>query len=212
MPSEQKHHFGTLAVLGEGRVTLRPDIATVRLGVRTQAKTAGDAAAQNAAIAARIVAAVHALGVDESAIQTVSLTLEPVYEWDESTKTNVLLGYRAIDSLRVRASVDQIAQIYDAGIAAGANDGGDVTFGVTDDTKARQQALKLATKQALARAEQVAKALQVDLTGPLEVQVEEPVDVQPRELTRAAAGATTPIMAGELEVLERVRVRFETKI
>lgn len=212
MSKEHKHHFGTINVLGEGRVTLRPDIATVRLGVRSQAKTAREAAAQNAAIAARIVAAVGAVGIAEDAIQTVSLTLEPNYEWDESNKINVLVGYRASDNIRVRAPIGAIAEVYDAGVAAGANDGGEVTFGLTDATQARQEALKQATKQALERSEQVARTLQVDLEGPIEVQILEAADAQPREVTRAAVSPATPIMPGELEVIERVRVMFQTKI
>lgn len=211
MSDDHKQHFGTITIIGEGSVTARPDVANVRLGVRAQARTAQDAATANAEVAGRVIAAVRLLGIPEQAIQTDSLTLEHVYEWDEATKSNVLVGYRVNNSVHVRSPLDKVAAVFDAGVAAGANEGGDVSFGLHNDVEARHRALKLATTQAHEHAEMVAKRLRVELGGPLQVEILDGVGAQPRELTRKTA-SPTPIMAGELEVIERVKVVFETKL
>lgn len=212
MSHEHKQHLGTLSVTGDGSVTARPDIASVRLGASSQAKTAGEATAHNAEVATRIIAAIQGVGIDAAAIHTAALSLEPVYEWDEPGKRNVLVGYRASNSVVVRAPIDKAAEVFDAGVNAGANEGTGVAFGLRDDGELRKKALQLATSDALERIQLVAQVLKVDLLGPLEVQIFDSEAPQAAELVRKVASTSTPIMPGELEIHERVRVVFQTRM
>ena len=69
----------------------------------------------------------------------------------------------------------------------------------------------MATSDALERIQLVAQVLKVDLIGPLEVQIFDSEAPQATELVRKVASASTPIMPGELEVHERVRIVFQTR-
>ena len=60
----------TLTMNGVGSAQIAPDMAEITLGVITEAKDAAKAHGDNAAQAARVQAAVKALGVAERDIQT----------------------------------------------------------------------------------------------------------------------------------------------
>lgn len=212
MDHGHEQQFGTIEVTGEGRIAARPDTAQVRLGIVIEAKTAREASEQNAKTANKIIAAVRALGVEESAIQTVGLGLEPVYLWDEPNKRNVLVAYRASNVVAVRAAIERAADVYDAGVGAGANEGGGVSFGLQNDRALRNEALAIAASQAHKECQLVAKTLGVALKGPVQVQIQESSGPRLRELGAIRKSDGTPIMAGELEVVERVHVVYRTTL
>src|SRR3954447_9382485 len=63
----------TVTTVGHGVVTLTPDRATVTAGVHTQAATAAEALAQNAALMHDVIAALKRAGGDDLQTQQVSL-------------------------------------------------------------------------------------------------------------------------------------------
>lgn len=209
MDNGHESKCGTIEATGEGSVKVRPDVAQMRLGAVTQAKTAREAAAENAVIAQRVIEAVRAVGIDEASIETVGLGLDAVYEWNEAEKRNELVGYRATNTVVVRAPVAAAAAVYDAGIGAGAGEAGGVVFGLRDDREARAQALDLAARDALATVQRVAAALGVRLGAPQQVQIVDAGTVELGGMRKAAEA--TPIMPGQLDVRARVRAVYATR-
>ena len=212
MQHDHEHHHGTITVIGEGVAKARPDAARVTLGVVTQGKRPADAAAENAAIAARVIAAVRAQGIDEDAIRSAGLGVDPVYEWDDANKQNRLVGYRASNSISVTSPIDAVAAVYDAGIEAGATEASGVAFGVLDDRPLRTQALKQATLRGIEEAHLVARTLGVVVRGPVEVELLGGSGPQPSDNLTLRKAAETPVMPGELQVSERVRLVFQTRL
>ncbi len=190
-------------------VTAQPDIAVLRLGVATQAKEPIAATDENAKIVAKVIAAIEQAGIAEEQIQTAGLSLQPIYEWDEPNRRNVLQGYRAENSVTVRAPIERAGKAYDAGVRAGANEAGGLVFTIADDSPYRQAALAAATRQAVEEIETVAATLRVGLLGPVQAQVLLDGGPRPLEMNLRAAAAETPIMPGQLEIVEQVRVVFE---
>jgi uncharacterized protein YggE len=206
----QQHH-ATVEATGRGTASARPDVALLRLGVVTQAKEPKQATSENAQTIAEVLAALKASKVPDEAIQTSGLSLQPQYEWDEPNKKNVLVGYRAEHTVTVKTEVDKAGEIYDAGVAAGANESGGIQLTLADDSSLRKEALQKATKAAVAEIHAVGEALGVVLIGPIQAQVIAGGGPRPLDVMRATESADTPIAAGMVEVVTQVRVSFEIK-
>lgn len=193
-----------IQVVGRGVVHAKPDMAWLNVGVQTRAQTAQEAQNQNNQQMANVIAALKGKGIAEQDIQTMGVSLNPVYEREQT-----VTGYIATNNVRVRvANIAAVGDLLDAAIAAGANQAGGVQFGLTNETTLYQQAMAEATKDARAKADALAQALGVTVTG-IEAVVEEvgggpvvPMDAVGR------AAASTPIEPGELSVRAQVRVVY----
>jgi len=71
----------TIAVSGTGRIVLSPDIADLRLGVSSTAKTVKAARAAAATSMTAVIASLKNLGIADKDIQTTTLSLQPVYDY-----------------------------------------------------------------------------------------------------------------------------------
>lgn len=202
---------GALNVSGEGQIKVKPDVASVRLAVLTEGKTAADAASQNAELASRVVAALEKLGIAHDALQTVGLNLFPVYTSDDKTGTTRITGFRAEDSIIARTSIDLAGKAFDAGVSAGANESSGISFALSDNRPHRDKALEAAVHAALAEAELVATAMGVTIRGPKTIDIDQGAGPILVRSVFAEARASTPVLPGELTITARVRVSFEYK-
>ncbi|MBZ5709910.1 SIMPL domain-containing protein [Nannocystis pusilla] len=204
----------TIEATGKGVVRAKPDLAVLKLGVTTQAEQPAEAVDQNAKRMSKVIAAVKAQGIPDTAIQTSELQLDRVTKWDEDLQTDVLVGYRATNVITVRSPVDTAVKVFDAGVAAGANTAGGLAFAVNDEKKYRREALAQATKVAVEDIEAVAKALGVNLAAVVQAEVVEAIEPPLYESQFFAMDhelAATPIVPGQLEITSRVRVRYTIK-
>src|SRR5436309_622069 len=64
-----------ITVNGNGVVHIDPDLATVRLGVESQAKTAQEAQNQTNTVSQRLMDAITKLGIDRKDVQTSAFQL-----------------------------------------------------------------------------------------------------------------------------------------
>ena len=76
-----------ISVAGEGRINVAPDMATIMLGVTTEADTAKAAMDANSERLAGAIAALKAAGIEDKDIQTTGLNLGPRYDYN-STKSD----------------------------------------------------------------------------------------------------------------------------
>ncbi|MCS6912223.1 MAG: SIMPL domain-containing protein [Myxococcales bacterium] len=202
-------HVGTLSVTGEGQVKVRPDIAWIHLTILTEAKVAQEAAEQNAARTAQLIEQMRGLGIPAEDLRTVGLHLYPVYSFEEGPDRGRLIGYRAEDTIRVEAPVELAGKVFDAGIAAGADQASSLSFGLRDEAPFRAQALVGAVEAARRDAEAVVTALGRQLLGVQSIEIEPGGGVMMRQTARAELRVTTPVLPGELTVTARVRLTYE---
>ncbi|MBK8262050.1 MAG: SIMPL domain-containing protein [Nannocystis sp.] len=200
--------IGTIEVSGEGRIKAKADRASVRLAVVTEAKTAKDAVAENAARANAVIAAIKALGVPESALATVGLSVGPIYNYDEERRVSVIVGYQATDALLADVAVALAGEVYDAGIEAGANESSGLSFHLADERPLRRGALQAAVEAAQADAEVVAAALGVKLRGPDKIEVDGGGAPITRSVEASLSKMSTPVLPADLSVSARVRVIY----
>ena len=171
-----KHPNGQVAsisVSGDGEVTAAPDIATVSFTVRESGKTVPLAQKATEAKIAAGLKGLEALGVDKKDTKTLSYTVNPKYEAQQTGYCNgyvcppsktVVNGYEVAQSVTVKVrKVDQAGEVI--GVLGKVNiteiDG--PNFTVDDIDKAQADAKALAIAKAQAKAESTAKALGVSL-------------------------------------------------
>ncbi|HXN13846.1 MAG TPA: SIMPL domain-containing protein, partial [Candidatus Acidoferrales bacterium] len=143
----------TIEVDGSGETRTTPDTADLDLAIDTQAKTAEEAAARNAALATKVIDALKSKLGDQGKITTGGYSLDPQYD-QRPNENQRIVGYNAQNSVTVHTgALDLVGALIDTAIAAGANRVNSLSFSVKDDTKARTEAIAIATRDARAQAE-----------------------------------------------------------
>jgi len=202
-----------ISVSGTGRVVLTPDIADLRLGVTTTAKTVKEARDANAASMTAVITALKALGIADRDIQTTTLSLGPVYDYPSNGSTPRLTGYTLTNAVAVTIrDLDDAAGAVDGAMAAGATTLDSVTFRVADQASAERDAREAAMAEAKAKAQTLARAAGVAIEGV--ASITETVAPIPYPVYYGAMAGTalrdvqTPILAGTNEVAVTVSVVY----
>jgi len=202
----------TITVSAQGSVTAEPDIAYLSAGVVSEAETAKDALAKNAATMAKLIDGLKALGVAGGDMQTAALNVEPRYVLAKDNRTQTLNGYRVTNQLHlVLRDIRRMGEIVDQAINLGANQLGRVTFEVSNAEALKDDARKIALANARKRAELYAAAAGVQL-GPVIRIFEEPMEARttPIGVQRALSGAV-PIEPGTRALGTEVQVTWGLK-
>lgn len=204
----------TIAVTGSGKVTVIPDMATIRLGVAIEKPTAKAARQAAAAAMTAIVAAIRKLGVADKDIATAMVSLAPTYNYPTNGAPTVR-GYQLSNSITVTVhDLSILGDVLDNSVAAGATSVDGVSFDVADRTAAEAQAREAAVKDAKAKADTYAKGLGVAITGVASVSEQVSTPVWYGANLGAAVPAAgdkstpTPVMPGSTDVQISVQVSF----
>jgi uncharacterized protein YggE len=206
---------GMITVDGEGKQTVSPDIAEISFGMQTGSqKTAAVAMQKLSDSMNSIYDALQKAGIDKKDISTENFGLNPDYDW--KTGTQVLTGYEASQSLRVKVrNLDNVSAVVSAATVAGANQAGSVDFTVDNPDAMRADARKLAIDQAKKKAQTLADQLGVKLgavksfsegsTGGAPV----PMMMRDQAMSVGAAPASLPLPAGQQDVIVDVTLTYE---
>jgi len=202
----------TLEATADAVVRVVPDMATLTLGVVTEAANAKSAADDNARRSTDVVNALARAGVTGKDVRTQALALTPVYDNRPSDAPRIR-AYRATNQIVVTTTnLGLVGQLLDEATRAGANVAGDLRFGLTDPGTAQTAAYRQATREALARATAMAEAIGKRIVRVVEIRTIDLGTPRPlvMEMARTtAAPASTPVEPGELTVQARVVVRAE---
>jgi uncharacterized protein YggE len=202
----------TIQVTGTGTVSAAPDQAILSLGVQTQASTATEATAENAAAMASVINALTAAGVSKDSIQTTSYNLNPVNSNPANQSVPpAIIGYVAINTIQVTLNdLGSVGKVLDQAISAGANQVQGITFTLSNQSMdtLQKQALQLALQDADNQAKATAATLGITIVGPISVTpgyVFQPV----YNRLNAVPAAQTPIQPGTLQVTATVQVTYQ---
>ena len=202
----------TLTMNGVGSAQIAPDMAEITLGVITEAKDAAKAHSDNAAQAARVQAAIKALGVAERDIQTTRYDFSPIYDVKDNGRS-VTTGYTVTNAIVVKVrNLANVGKVIDAALANGANRVDSLEFSASDPSAAKDAALADAARDARSKADAVARALGVRIVRILNVyadaQSPAPRNFMPMMMAKEAYDAATPISAGELSFEASVNISY----
>ena len=207
---DEKRFTGTIEVMGRAEAMAPPDEARVMLEIVTEAETAEEAVASNAETTQAVIDAVMAEPND--GVTTTGLGVYPIYAYDPQTNSSSIRGYRARNGVQVVTDPDNAGRMFDVGIAAGANVGSGISFGLSDPEPLREQALRDAIAMAQREAEVVAEATGIELLGPEAIVVDPLAAPIPFRAELAADAAVSPTMPGDVAIQVAVRLRYRTMI
>ena len=207
----------TITVVGQGVVSVSPDIARVTVGVETSAESVGEAVADNTTQMEAILAALEEIGIPEKDIQTTNFSIyfdrypEPLPRAGVSEGAQVAPQYRVSNMVSVTIrDLEKVGEVLDGVIEAGANNIWGVSFELDDTEAAQADARTAAVANALARAQALAELTELEL-GPV-MSVSEVIGTgsMPMAMTaeRAMGGGGGPISPGEVEISYQVQVSY----
>jgi uncharacterized protein YggE len=200
-----------LRVGGEGRVSVKPDVAVVIAGVEVHGKLLAPTVAEASTRLRRVLDAVAKLGVQERDVQTARHDVQVERPWVEG-RPGEITGYTVADEVRIRVrDLSKVGAVLDHVVQAGANAVRGLSFEREDPSTPRAEALGRAVAAARAKAEAMARAAGVTL-GEV-VAIDEGGGVRPLPMVRADAAKVmsaegAPVAPGELEVSAEVSMTF----
>ena len=202
----------TITVSGEGSITVKPDTASISMGVQANAATATEALDQANRAATALIDALKATGIADDDIVTSGLAIYPQY----ANADNKITGYQASNNVTVTVrDIDQAGPVIDAAAkAAGENiTVGGISFYVDDTEKVITQARTNAIDNAKKRADEYATAAGVKVGAVMqisEVSVSQPpIYYTSASRDEAAGAAPTPVQTGTQELSVTITVVYE---
>ena len=122
----------TITVSGSASIEVKPDHATINIGVDTSDKVTVKAVAANSVLMAKVVEAVKAQGIAEKSMQTSRFSIEaqhPALKEGYGVDDTITLGYAVSNTLSIEVDdVSKVPLIIDAAVKAGANTSNSVVF------------------------------------------------------------------------------------
>ncbi len=197
-----------VTVTGEATVAVAPDMAVIRIGVTSSAKTAREASDANAKQMTSVLAAVKTTGVEDRDVQTSRLSLQPQYDSNKAG-TARLLGFQVTNQVTVNIrDIDKLPTILDHAIAAGANEMSGIEFIVSEQSKLLDRARDDAVADARRKAELYTQAAGVKLGSVVSI-AEEGSSAPPRPMMQAMRAGAVPVAPGEQMLRASVTVSYE---
>lgn len=205
----------TLQVSATGEVQRAPDMATITLGVQTEAKSASEAMSENAQKMDNVYSALSEAGIAERDMQTSNLSLQPRYDYsNRDGGPPDLVGYTASNQVTITVrNLDTLGTTMDSIVSQGGNTISGLSFGLDDPSDARDEARREAVNKAMERAELYAEATgyrvarivtisesSSDMGGPV-----------PMMAMRAESDASTKVSGGEVGYQVTVNVTYELR-
>lgn len=202
----------TIVVPGLGRLTVEPDVATVRLGVAITRPTASAAREAAAETITAILEAITAAGVERRDVRTSLVSLGPITDYSSERGPRVT-GYQLTNAVELTVrDLSAAGKVIDAGLGGGASSLDGLEFRLADPAPAEDAARRAAVEDARRRATTLATAADVTL-GPIVAIVEGSHQTPMFERGGTAgmalkAASDTPLEAGTQDVVVSVVVTF----
>ena len=193
---------------GEGMITAAPDRAYVSISAESRAKLPKAAQTQNAQAMTAVQERLKAAGISGDAVRTITLDLQPEFDYNDGKQT--LRGYVARNTIEVRVDeIGKVGEVVDAAVASGATSVSNIRFDLKDRQSVQQKALAEAVTDARAKADALAKAAGVTINRIMRIEDQsEQYAPPPRPMAQyrmaAAEAASTPVAPGQLEIRARI--------
>jgi hypothetical protein len=195
----------TVTVTGVGEVRARPDLATLSVGVVTEAPTAGEAIRANSQQMHELLQDLEAQGVAPRDVQSAQVSVQPTWAGGQPPRIS---GYQATNQVSVRVrDLARLGSLLDGVVQSGANRLQGVEFGFQQPARLQAQARRLAVEDAENAARQLARSASGSLGDVVTIQEADLGAPAPMAMRSVEAGV--PIPPGERSVSAQVSVTYE---
>ncbi len=154
-----------LSVVGQGEITVEPNMATFTVAVSSQRRTAAEAKETADHAVGNLLSSLMAEGISKSDIQSANLSVYPQYTYPKDGK-RILSGYQGSRNVTVTVHhLDKLNRYLNTALNDGMNQVKTVQFSVKDKDKYRALAREKAVENAKEKATNLAKGFDVKLKG-----------------------------------------------
>ena len=214
LPAAAETAPATIAVTGEGKVDMAPDMAMLSLGVMTQADTAAAALKANSDGLSGALDRLKAAGIEGRDIQTSGLSLHPNIDYSSTGREPQVRGYTASNMLTVRLrDLSVLGQTLDAVVTEGANTLNGLSFGLQNPDEATDEARRRAVADATHKAALYAEAAGVTLGRIVTISEQGnyggPQPMMMAEARLAKDAGSVPVASGEISIGATISVVYE---
>lgn len=209
----------TLNVNGTGQAFLSPDIAYIYIGVHSEEATAAEAVAANNEETQQVIEALKEAGVDAKDIRTTNFSIWPNQQYGpdgQSTGTRYVVDNSVFVTVR---KLDNLGDLLDSAVAAGANSINSIQFDVADKTEALKKAREEAVEDAKEQAQELADVSGMKLGEVQSIGFYDSAPVPYLDTFGKGGGggvaveqaAAVPIQPGQLTLTVTVSMSYEIK-
>ncbi len=195
--------LSTLQVTGQGSKKIPTTLTQIELGVEVTGKTATEVQEQIAQRTSAVVDFLNSRNVEQ--LQTTGVQLQATYDY--SNNQNNITGYIGTNTVSFRLETEQVGDILDRAVEAGATRINGVSFTATDAaiSAAQKESLQQATLDAQALANTVLETLNLTPKEIVNIQINQanipqPMFIQAELANKTSADVSTPIIGGEQTV------------
>ena len=203
-----------ITIAGEGKVSGKPDLARVDIGLLSEGGDVPRVQTQNTTKVNAMIGALRDLGIQEADIQTSNYNISPKYRYDEGRQS--IEGYIVSQNVSVKVrDLSKIGAVLARMGELGANQINGVFFTIDDPSSLEQDARKEAIEDAREKADELARALGVKVVRVVTFSESSggtpppiPYGLKSFEADQAIAPEIQP---GSLDVTSVVSVTFEIR-
>ena len=156
-----------IRVEGKGVIRRKPDVIRLSFNLKTENEKYEKAISEYNEQNEKLVGAVTATGLTKEDIKTTNLHVGTHYEQEHDGKfyKNVFKGYQITSSLYLEMPMDlgQLSKLIEEITRRGTTPEFNITFGISDEDSALEQALKEAVLDARKKAKIIAETMEVNL-------------------------------------------------
>ena len=208
----------SVTVVGEGTVSIQPDIATASIGVEVVRPTVREASLAAQSIMEEVQAALLAQSLEDTDIQTRHFSIFAERFGPGGLLDEDDVRYRVSNTVFITIrDLESIGDVLDAAIDAGANNIYGVDFSLADPASVESEARAQAVADAYAKAGELAKLINVsvgDVMGISEI-IGQGGGFFGGNFSRIAAaemgGGAGPISPGELSLTMQLQITYELR-
>jgi uncharacterized protein YggE len=203
----------SITVTGNGKVVYVPDIGYIHFGVSSNGSTAAEAWKKNAEIVKKIFDELKKQGIEDKDLKTSNISVVPRYEYKKDLPPK-FLGYTVSYDLNVTVrKLDQMGDLLDTAVEAGANTNVSISFGCSKIDELVDEARLKAVTEARKKANLYVTGAGAKLGDVLGISDTPYAPMYPRyqveAMTLKDAKASLPVMAGEQELNITLTVTWE---
>ena len=149
----------SLQVNGQSTIKAVPDLITLSYNIETKGNTSKEAEDLNSDIVNDLIYQVVQLGFEKEELKTENFNIYPEYDWQSGEQK--LIGYKAVHSLKIELTLDEMNKAGDL-IDAGTNAGAGISYINFElspelEQEYKSKSIKLAAQDAKIKAEAMAE-------------------------------------------------------
>lgn len=215
--SQGEDKRGTVSVTGTATDNYPPDTAVLIIAIENTSSTVSQVTQKNNAISEKVISGVKKLLKSDAGdeVKTSSYSLEPVNEYDQVSRKNKFIGYKAVNQITVKTKqMLNLGRFIDSAVEQGANRVDNISFSLSDTKGFCKSLLKQATENARSDAEVVAQSLGTRIVGIKDIsascggEMPRPLYQMGMMAESAAGKGATPVEAGTLMLQGTIRAVF----